>query len=139
MAWQLFTEHPRVQFIGLAVEIDITARHQGAQHGCSCVKTSQEQFVDQNIFRSAKLACRELACLKQMPWDFRAAMWRIEDQRCRPLRWRQNFKAGGFSLRHVLRVAPWFCNRIYGTGSGRMSIVLDIGVQRAFTLGGLMK
>ena len=50
IARQFAGEHARIELIGLAVQVDVAARHKGAQHGCAVVHAGQEQLVDEAVF-----------------------------------------------------------------------------------------
>ena len=49
IARQVAREHARVEFIGLAVEIDVAPRRQGPQHGRAVVHAGEEKLVHEAI------------------------------------------------------------------------------------------
>ena len=92
VARQFAGEHAGIKFIGLAVEVDIGARHQGAQQRCAVVDAAHEQFIDVAVFRFAERCVGKPGHAQEIGGVLLATMGRIENSRRRPRAGRQDLK-----------------------------------------------
>ena len=83
-------EHARVEFVGLAIDVDIAAREMRPHHRMTAPDHAFDQFADKTVLGAAQRLQIEPRRLEEGFGIDAPAMWRIEQERRRgiaPARW----------------------------------------------------
>ncbi len=94
IARKLAREHARVEFIGLAVEVDIAPRHERPQHRGAMGDAGQEELVDETVLGAPQGLQRQARLAQEMSREVSSAVGRIEHRRRRPLGRRDDLEGG---------------------------------------------
>ena len=105
---QAAVEHPRIELIGLTVDVDIAAREVRPHHRMTAAQDAENQLIDKGILRPAQRRHIEPRCSQKLPWIDAAGVRRVEHDRTTPLDRFEHLERGVqfvFDHAHGIRIA----------------------------------